>query len=123
MPRSGTPLVEQILASHPQVSGAGELNLFERSVGDVRSAIQEAPAYPEIARHMAAEHFQELGGRYLAGIQQLAHGAWHRVLPPGRILDVERDTGSKADLCQFNRTAARLRAVAGASARGASPLM
>ena len=39
MPRSGTTLVEQILASHPQIFGAGELNLFERSVGDVRSAI------------------------------------------------------------------------------------
>jgi len=75
MPRSGTSLVEQILASHPQVFGAGELNLFERSVGDVRPAIQEAPAYPEIARHIAAGHFGEIGGRYLAGIQQLAPAA------------------------------------------------
>jgi tetratricopeptide (TPR) repeat protein len=75
MPRSGTTLVEQILASHPEVFGAGELNLFERSVGDVRSAIQEAPAYPEITSHMADEHFRELGGRYLAGIRRLAPAA------------------------------------------------
>ena len=26
MPRSGTSLIEQILSSHPQVFGAGELN-------------------------------------------------------------------------------------------------
>jgi tetratricopeptide (TPR) repeat protein len=75
MPRSGTTLVEQILASHPQVFGAGELNLFERSVGDLRSAIQEAPAYPEIARHIPAGHFGEIGERYLAGIQRLAPAA------------------------------------------------
>ena len=77
MPRSGTTLVEQILASHPQVFGAEELNLFERTVGDVRSAIQQAPAYPEIALHMTDEHFRKIGGRYLAGVQRLAPAASH----------------------------------------------
>jgi hypothetical protein len=76
MPRSGTTLVEQILASHPQVFGAGELNLFERTVGDVRSAIQ-APAYPEIALHMTEEHFRKIGGHYLAGVQRMAPAASH----------------------------------------------
>ncbi len=32
MPRSGTSLIEQILASHPEVHGAGELTLFERAI-------------------------------------------------------------------------------------------
>lgn len=32
MPRSGTTLVEQILASHPDVFGAGELNVIEREL-------------------------------------------------------------------------------------------
>jgi tetratricopeptide (TPR) repeat protein len=32
MPRSGTSLVEQILASHPQVYGAGELTLLQREL-------------------------------------------------------------------------------------------
>lgn len=32
MPRSGTTLVEQILASHTQIYGAGELSLLERAV-------------------------------------------------------------------------------------------
>jgi len=72
MPRSGTTLVEQILASHPRVRGAGELTLFERAVGDLRSLMQEAPAYPELALRMKQEHFRELGARYLAGIQRLA---------------------------------------------------
>jgi len=34
MPRSGTSLVEQILASHPDVHGAGELLLFERAIAE-----------------------------------------------------------------------------------------
>ena len=35
MPRSGSTLVEQILASHPQVHAAGELNNLERVVKTV----------------------------------------------------------------------------------------
>jgi tetratricopeptide (TPR) repeat protein len=36
MPRSGTTLVEQILASHPQVYGAGELKLLGQSVNTIK---------------------------------------------------------------------------------------
>jgi tetratricopeptide (TPR) repeat protein len=77
MPRSGTTLVEQILASHPQVFGAGELKLFERALADVGSTMHEASGYPEIALHMSGEHFRELGARYLAEIEQLAPAASH----------------------------------------------
>jgi tetratricopeptide (TPR) repeat protein len=77
MPRSGTTLVEQILASHPQVHGAGELKLLDRAVADIHSAIHEAPAYPELALHLSDEHFRKLGSHYLAGIQQLAPVASH----------------------------------------------
>jgi hypothetical protein len=77
MPRSGTTLVEQILASHPDVRGAGELTLFERAMGEVRLAMPEAPAYPEMALQMSGKHFRELGERYLAGIAQLAPAASH----------------------------------------------
>jgi tetratricopeptide (TPR) repeat protein len=82
MPRSGTTLVEQILASHPQVFGAGELTWFERAIGDVRSAMAEvscgeAFCHPEIASQMSGEHFWEIGGRYLAAIERLAPAASH----------------------------------------------
>ena len=77
MPRSGTTLVEQILASHPDVRGAGELTLFERAIGDVRSSMQEGEPYPEMALQMSGIHFQDLGARYLAGIQRLAPAASH----------------------------------------------
>jgi tetratricopeptide (TPR) repeat protein len=38
MPRSGTTLIEQILASHPGVHGAGELTLFDRALADCGAA-------------------------------------------------------------------------------------
>jgi len=75
MPRSGTSLIEQILASHPQVFGAGELTLFERAIGHVRAGMPQAAAYPEMALQMSDQHFQELGGRYLEGIERLAPAA------------------------------------------------
>jgi tetratricopeptide (TPR) repeat protein len=77
MPRSGTTLVEQILASHPQVFGAGELTSFERAIGDVRSAMGEVSRHPEIALQMSSVEFQSLGERYLAAIERLAPTAAH----------------------------------------------
>ena len=118
MPRSGTTLVEQILASHPQVHGAGELTLFERAVGDLRSGMQQAPAYPEIALHMKPEHFRELGARYLAGIERLAParcrvtdklptnflfvGLIHLALPDAVIIHTARDAVDTCISC-FSR--------------------
>jgi tetratricopeptide (TPR) repeat protein len=82
MPRSGTSLIEQILASHPQVFGAGELTSFERAIGDVRSGTGEVSGgeisrHPEIALQMSSDELQKLGGRYLAAIEQLAPTASH----------------------------------------------
>jgi hypothetical protein len=47
MPRSGTTLVEQILASHPHVFGAGELKSFERAIAEVRSENSAGAISPE----------------------------------------------------------------------------
>jgi hypothetical protein len=38
MPRSGSTLIEQILASHPQIHGAGELTDLETAAGSVLNA-------------------------------------------------------------------------------------
>ena len=56
MPRSGTTLVEQILASHSQVHAAGELRL----VADITLALPaplgaDAPLYPECLAQLPAE--------------------------------------------------------------------
>ncbi len=57
MPRSGTSLVEQILASHPDVHGAGELTLFDRAIDEV-----------------GGEDVTALGARYLALVDEIAPG-------------------------------------------------
>lgn len=60
MPRSGTTLAEQILASHPQVHGAGELWEIER-------ASEAVPGrYPEAVAALGREAIRGLAERYLA---------------------------------------------------------
>jgi tetratricopeptide (TPR) repeat protein len=77
MPRSGTSLIEQILASHPQVYGAGELKLLDRAIADVHCSMREVSAYPDIALHMSDEHFRKLGQNYLARVRHLTPAASH----------------------------------------------
>jgi tetratricopeptide (TPR) repeat protein len=64
LPRSGTTLVEQILASHSQVSGAGELPDLGLTLGE-ESRRLGAP-FPRWAGVLGASDWQRLGERYLA---------------------------------------------------------
>jgi len=97
MPRSGTSLTEQILASHPQVHGAGEL-LYWIFAAD---AEREAPAEQRAAR------IHELGRAYLDGLATQAPdasrvvdklpvnfrhiGLIHAALPGARFIHLERN--------------------------------
>jgi tetratricopeptide (TPR) repeat protein len=70
MMRSGTTLVEQILASHPQVYGHGEL----WSIRDLARALPErlgngAP-YPECVAALTAEMTDRLAGEHLARLER-----------------------------------------------------
>jgi tetratricopeptide (TPR) repeat protein len=47
MPRSGTSLIEQILASHGQVHGAGELTLIRETALAIAAADPESHEFPE----------------------------------------------------------------------------
>lgn len=57
MPRSGTTLLEQIIASHSQVHGAGELNAMSRIFFDLNYKINEALDRPieDIIKENAAD--------------------------------------------------------------------
>ncbi|HZZ00642.1 MAG TPA: sulfotransferase [Candidatus Baltobacteraceae bacterium] len=97
MPRSGTTLAEQILASHPHVYGAGELNAFHDA------------AVVTFAHDTALTPFvlQKLGRRYSDGVAALAPnasrvtdkmpanfkyaGLIHLALPNARIVHMRRD--------------------------------
>jgi tetratricopeptide (TPR) repeat protein len=49
MPRSGSTLVEQILSSHPDIYGAGEVKYLSRSLGLLRDRFPSLPKYPDLA--------------------------------------------------------------------------
>jgi Flp pilus assembly protein TadD len=112
MMRSGTTLIEQILASHPQVFGAGELKLLGNAVAEVGSPAGCPAEFPDVVRHMSGAEFRALGARYLAVISQLAPdaaritnkmpsnfilaGLIHLALPNAAIIHAVRDP---ADTC------------------------
>jgi tetratricopeptide (TPR) repeat protein len=75
MPRSGTSLVEQILAAHPDVCGGGELSF----VTDLRSIIiQESGAdgsWPNCVEKLRSQDLNQLATRYLDQINALSDTA------------------------------------------------
>ncbi len=101
MPRSGTSLVEQILASHAQVHGAGEQTILGRAVQRLESA---HGAFPECVPLL---DLAELGRNYVAELRALAQEATRitdkmphnflfaglvgLALPGARIIHVQRD--------------------------------
>ncbi len=110
MPRSGTTLVEQILASHPRAHGAGERMDLERHVDAL--ARESGGSFPEAFAQAAPELMSRLGSRYRETVVD-AFGGADRVtdkmppnfrylgliaaaLPNARIVHVLRDP---ADTC------------------------
>jgi tetratricopeptide (TPR) repeat protein len=107
MPRSGTTLIEQILASHPAVHGAGELKTFSDVVNAVRGPHGNILAYPEFMPALDAGALRRLGARYVSEVRKLAPapthvtdkmpsnyyfaGLIHLALPNAKIIHVSRD--------------------------------
>lgn len=80
LPRSGTTLIEQILASHPSVFGAGEIAL-------ARQSHEEIPAFlgrdhpPEcLAGDLLPEHVAELARRHDRRLNELDGGRSARII-------------------------------------------
>ena len=65
MPRSGTTLIEQILASHPAVFGADELPYFNQMAADLQAMLRDATAYPACAARIDEATAGRLAQRYL----------------------------------------------------------
>jgi tetratricopeptide (TPR) repeat protein len=66
MPRSGTTLVEQILASHSKVYGAGEIQTLRHAVDRFRSRNDMATEFPEMVPAMSPDGLRDLGADYIA---------------------------------------------------------
>jgi len=106
MPRSGTTLVEQIIASHPEVVGAGELNDLLALVLQSHPENKSLPHLPEPGS-MRRETLTAWGADYVARLRSLApdarritdkmpanylaQGLIPLMLPKARIIHVRRD--------------------------------
>lgn len=76
MPRSGTSLVEQILASHSDVHGAGELNLFNKLTRMLPSMLQTTAPYPACVEQLRETHLDTLAQDYVTFLRhEDAHAA------------------------------------------------
>ena len=109
LPRSGSTLIEQILASHSEVEGTMELADIPRMVQDVqgREVIGGEPRYPGVLASLSAEQSRKLGEKYLADTRVYRTGQArfidkmpnnfrhlaliHLILPNAKIIDARRE--------------------------------
>jgi tetratricopeptide (TPR) repeat protein len=108
LPRSGSTLLEQILASHSQVDGTKELpNILSlvRRLGGKRKKDDQS-LYPEVLMDLTAERLEKYGQEYIDGTRiqresapyfidkmpnNFAHvGLIHLILPNAKIIDARR---------------------------------
>jgi len=105
LPRSGSTLIEQILASHSLVEGTHELSDIQRIVVEIRGL--EDNRYPAVLAELAPEEFRRLGERYITDTRAYRQGKpffidkmpnnfchiglIHFMLPNAKIIDVRRD--------------------------------
>jgi tetratricopeptide (TPR) repeat protein len=109
LPRSGSTLIEQILASHPSVEGTMELADIPRLVQELegRSAQHGEPRYPALLAQLTADDCRRLGEKYLADTRIYRQGKTyfvdkmpnnfrhlgliHLMLPEAKIIDARRE--------------------------------
>jgi tetratricopeptide (TPR) repeat protein len=109
LPRSGSTLLEQILASHSRVEGTQELAEIPRIVLDLqgRDPDLDNPRYPAVLAELTGDDLRRLGESYLAETQvyrtskpifidknpnNFRHiGLIHLMLPNARIIDARRE--------------------------------
>jgi tetratricopeptide (TPR) repeat protein len=69
MPRSGTSLVEQILASHSRVFGAGELRLASQSFKDLTEGTFQGQSLRDCLVHLDQAGLERLARSHLNGLE------------------------------------------------------
>ena len=122
LPRSGTTLIEQILASHPEVYGGGELSEL-REVLATPSGVTAGRTFIEYAADLSPVEFETLGHEYLERVWALSPrsrfitdkmpanyffiGMIHLIFPDAKIIHSVRDPIDSCFSCYarlFNET-------------------
>jgi tetratricopeptide (TPR) repeat protein len=106
LPRSGSTLIEQILASHSMVEGTHELSDLGRLTQQIPKKFGAGEEYPEVMCLLDQIHFGKIGARYISQTRRhragrahfvdknpnnFAHvGLLHLILPNAKIIDARR---------------------------------
>lgn len=72
MPRSGTSLVEQILASHPDVSGGGELPYIGDAITRLPSLVGTGKQWPKCITDVSQENINILSDEYISKLSSIS---------------------------------------------------
>ena len=109
MMRSGTSLIEHIIASHPQAMGAGELDFWNVTARKQQESLRrEGPDEP-LTRKLGESYLKVLE-QHSSSAQRVVDkstfntdhlGLIHRVLPRARIICVQRDPVDNCLSCYF----------------------
>lgn len=75
LPRSGSTLIEQILASHSQVEGTHELHELSKSVRDVRGYKARRAGFPDFLQNISATGLAKIAKTYMDTSAKYRNGA------------------------------------------------
>jgi tetratricopeptide (TPR) repeat protein len=111
MPRSGTSLVEQIVASHPSAHGAGELDFWITAVNEHEEAVRAGLIGEPLRRKLAADYLRLLERHSADAIRVVDKapvncdylGLIHSVLPHARVIHMRRDPIDTCLSCYFQQ--------------------
>lgn len=106
LPRSGSTLLEQILASHSQVEGTFELPELPRVIRSINNAQQSGKTYPEATLELTQDESISFGKQYLEGASKYRTempfftdkmpnnfpnvGLLHLLLPNAKVINARR---------------------------------
>ena len=107
MPRSGSTLTEQILSSHPQVYGAGEVKYLSRAMAQLRDRFPSMLKFPQMIDKVGPAQLEMLANNYVGQLTATSGdatrvtdklltnyyfvGLIHLILPNAKIIHTRRD--------------------------------
>jgi tetratricopeptide (TPR) repeat protein len=111
MPRSGTSLAEQIIASHPSAEGAGELEFWADAVHEHEALIKQGPLDESTQKKLAEAYLRVLEAKSgdalrivdKATVNSDYLGVIHAVFPNARIIYMQRDPIDTCLSCYFQK--------------------
>jgi tetratricopeptide (TPR) repeat protein len=116
MPRAGTTLVEQIIASHPAARGAGELDFWAYAADKHETVRREKPPDSSLARKLAGDYLRRLDKHRESALRVVDKspfnfdylGLIHCAFPKARMIYVRRDPIDVCLSCYFQSFAPNL---------------